>query len=200
MNALHMRRVAIHEAGHALMARLKGRRIQHAVIHPDGGCVTSHHDGEPIDVAHLITTMTIALAGRAAEEHLFGSQSVMIGGEADLLKATDLALTLETRLGLGDAGLMHLGAIAPFRLMLEPEIRLAVSDRLDRAYAEALRLIAENEDALQAIAADLAARGYLTGDDIEAAIARGRAIKADATPTPRKSGPGKPRKGGVHVP
>ncbi len=76
---------------------------------------------------------------------------------------------------------MHLGAIAPFRLMLEPEIRLAVSDR-STALTRRRSGSSPNEDALQAIAADLARDGYLTGDDIEAAIARGRRSRR----TPRR--------------
>jgi ATP-dependent Zn protease len=188
MNAAHLQRVALHEAGHALVASLKGRRIEHAAIHQNGGVVSSSDEGAPMDIAQLEATMVVALAGRAAEEHVFGARAILAGGEADLLKSTDIALMIETRLGLGQGGLMHLGVIAPFRLMLEPDIRRAVSERLNRCHAEALRLIAADEDALQAIAADLAARGYLTGDDVEAAIARGRGIKADAGPRKRKGG------------
>jgi hypothetical protein len=92
-SALH--RVAWHEAGHALMTVLDSR----GQSYPDyasacrstafGGVVVSISDRhEPMTYASLRHDVRVALAGRAAEELVYGSAHVSNGAANDLLAAT----------------------------------------------------------------------------------------------------------------
>jgi SpoVK/Ycf46/Vps4 family AAA+-type ATPase len=211
MTSTRRMRVALHEAGHALVARLKGRQIEQAVLTPLGGCVTTIDPEVGYDAIYLDDSIVIGLAGRAAEDVVFGPRSILSGGEQDLEKTTEIALAIETRLGFGESGLLHHGSLSREHLLMIPHIREAVLNRLHRCHHEAYDLIEADGGALMAIAVDLTERSYLSPEDIDAAIARGRTeqkkaarSKARSTAKPaaksaangaRKPGP----KGGAHV-
>ena len=108
------RRIAIHEAGHALTAVLTRRDVKVASILRRSAALglVSHGDAEerylrtPSDARDLIC---VALAGRAAEELEFGEASS--GISSDLAVATNIAAQLVGQLGNGP-GLLSLEAAA----------------------------------------------------------------------------------------
>jgi cell division protease FtsH len=104
-NPEERRRVAVHEAGHALSAVLVGRDVRIATILRRGGALglVSHVDTDerhlrtPSEAADMIA---IALAGRAAEIQEFGEASSGIA--SDLAAATTLASQMVGQLGACD--------------------------------------------------------------------------------------------------
>ena len=94
------------------------------------------------------------LAGRAAEELVFGDTTAGAGGseESDLGRATLLALRLESSYGLGASGLVWMAPGGAHDLVLHRDLRVAVSATLDKAYAAAKKLLTANSASLDALA------------------------------------------------
>ena len=98
------RRVAIHECGHAIVAAaLDVGTVTGISLTRMGGITRRRSDGPLALLGQLEVELAIKLAGRAAERLVFGEVSAGSGGDlsSDLGQATNLALSLDTRLGLG---------------------------------------------------------------------------------------------------
>jgi cell division protease FtsH len=110
MSADQKRVVAWHEAGHALVAWQSPQAdpVLKVTIVPHGRAlgVTEQLPGEDrynYAEPYLRTRITVALAGRSAEEIVFGEATT--GAENDLQEATRLARRMVTRWGMGKLGL-----------------------------------------------------------------------------------------------
>jgi cell division protease FtsH len=107
--------VAVHEAGHALVAWLtpEADPVHKVTIIPHGRAlgVTEQIPGEDrynYDRATLDARLGVMLAGRAAEVMIFNE--VTTGAENDLIEATTLARRMVTRWAMGHLGLMAFGS------------------------------------------------------------------------------------------
>jgi cell division protease FtsH len=168
------RRVAVHEAGHALIAALVGRDIRLASILRRSGALglVAHGDPEerylktPSEGAELIA---IALAGRAAEIQEFGEASSGISN--DLAYATTLACQLVGQLGAVDtlisldAATMPGGNLVAKVLADEPS-RAKVEGILQASADRVACMLLEHRDGLMAIADALCTHDELNGDDV----------------------------------
>lgn len=168
-------RVAIHEAGHAVARyALTGQVPERMMITPDGGHVADRPGTAPLLVEDYRKEIVILLAGRAAESVLLGQASAGSGGNAtsDLAKATALAATLETSLGLGDSGLLWLGPpeSASSMVRTDPDLGDHVTAHLNDAEARARRLIERERKKVVALAKALNHRGYLGKVEIEGVV------------------------------
>lgn len=146
-SATVIRRVAIHEAGHAVVYMLFGRTPASLSIVRDadtaGGVVLDYDAGSIEGLRRDIEAMVVPiLAGRAAEEAILGNVSAGAGGSgsSDLGRATGLRLQLEAELGLGT--LMTYG---------QQVDGATIEIRLRRLYAEALLLVARHRSAIIAL-------------------------------------------------
>jgi ATP-dependent Zn protease len=166
------RRVAVHEAGHALLAALTGRDIKVASILRRSGSLglVAHSDSEerylhtPSELTDLIV---IALAGRAAEIQEFGEASSGIA--SDLAAATAMAAQLVGQLGAHDTLVSLDAAVMPgagnlVAKVLGDEVsrvklEAILSSAADRAACAAL----EHRDELLAIADELCQHDELDG-------------------------------------
>ncbi|MGU3420748.1 AAA family ATPase [Methylobacterium sp. D54C] len=174
------RRVAVHEAGHAVaaVALSLGRSITLG-FGPDGGGLAEVEqglDGAPTEAA-VDDMLAFILAGRAAEQLEFGEVSAGSGGSpaSDLATATRLALLAESRLGFGtEYPLAYFGGRgAEVRLDDLPWFAAPVTDRLARAYTAATNLLAARRSAVARVAAALDARGYLDDAEVRALVREG---------------------------
>ncbi|MFN0092732.1 MAG: ATP-dependent zinc metalloprotease FtsH [Acidimicrobiales bacterium] len=110
-------RVAVHEAGHALVAALSAHAdpVSRVSILPAGAALGVTHQ-LPLDERHLYTesylndVLAVRLAGRAAEQLVLGEASS--GAADDLAAATALALRMVREMGLSDGlGPVGYGAV-----------------------------------------------------------------------------------------
>lgn len=99
-------RMAVHEAGHALV-HLKvgtGRIVVISIEAEQGGMVRIEPERHVLETeAWTAAQIVVRLAGRAAEDIVFGDPVAGSGGppESDLAVATDIAMQLEASLGFG---------------------------------------------------------------------------------------------------
>jgi cell division protease FtsH len=169
------RRVAYHEAGHAIAFLALGIAEPKALSIGGTGGLAESDLGEmrAMTRVHLEKYLVALLAGRAAEQLTFGEATAGAGGsdESDLGRATALATRLETDYGLGAFGLVCIpGGSSGRDLLLLDTLRSAVSGTIDRAYAAALELLRQNQHALEALATALFGAGYLDRADIQAVL------------------------------
>ncbi|MBS0535239.1 MAG: AAA family ATPase [Proteobacteria bacterium] len=169
------RRLATHEAGHAVAMLASGDRDPVALlIGGDGGLAQSEvTELRAYTREHLDNHIVMLLAGRAAEELVFGNCTAGAGGSerSDLGLATELAIDLETTLGLGRSGLVRLPTDSARDLILHRDLHDAVQATLDAAYVRARDVLAANRPTLQALAEALFEAGYLDREEIEAVVA-----------------------------
>lgn len=162
-------RVAIHEAGHAVVgAALRLGSITSMKITDNGGEICRASAPSESLLSDLEATICYSLAGRAAERLVFGVISAGAGGPAgsDLARATEDALAIETVYGLGAEGpVWH---DAPGVLMLKNDhLRGRVRQRIERAEVRAGKILAQHREALDALARDLLQERSLNRDRIQ---------------------------------
>lgn len=178
-------RVAYHEMGHALVAVSlpKTDPVHKVSIIPRSIGALGYTLQRPTEDRFLITAgelkqrMAALLAGRAAEEIIYGEVST--GAADDLAKATDVARQSVTRFGMnakvGQAVLEEqkqqwLGDVSGFRSRdyseaTAREVDIAVREMIEEAYAAAKDLLASRLDDLKAGAKLLLERETITPDD-----------------------------------
>jgi ATP-dependent Zn protease len=161
-------RVAIHEAGHAIVATAtSGARPRLLTIESEGGGMHARAAASANTRAVLETRIAIALAGHAAETMILGAPSGGSGGgeESDLAFATQIAAMIEESLGLGET-LVYLSPDdrAKDRLRIDPAQRRLIEGHLRKNHERAMRLLEANRAQLIALATALDAEGILHGD------------------------------------
>ena len=177
MTAVDRRRVAYHEAGHALVAMaLPGGRILHRItIIPRArafGAAWVMDAGDSVTRTHteLMERMATMLGGRAAEQVVFGELGDAAG--SDLAAVTDLAHRMVTELGMSDAvGPLSWGdAYAGSRLpsgdtarVIDAEVRRIVEE----AGAMAIGVLTRWRGALDSVVDALLDRETLTLAEVE---------------------------------
>ena len=177
------RRIACHEAGHAITQLALGIAEPTALsIGGTGGLAESDLSEMQADTReHLEKFLVVLLGGRAAEQLSFAEVTAGAGGAengSDLSRATHLATRLETDFGFGSLGLVCLaGDIGNRDLLMFDKLRAAAASNLDRAYATALDVLSQNRRSLDALAAALFAAGYLDRAEIEAVLAQTPLLK-----------------------
>lgn len=163
-------RIAIHESGHAIVARATGRgRPRMLGIHAAGGWADTGAETALTDRADIAAAIAVLLAGRAAETLVLGAPGSGGGGssQSDLARATAMATALEVSWGLGDSAVWRAepeAAIA--QLENDPVLRRRVQIHLERAEAAALGILRANQRQLTLLADALASRAILTGADL----------------------------------
>ncbi len=168
--------LAYHEGGHALMSHLVGNEPQKATIIARGtalGYVLHLPEEERYleTKEELLDWMIVALAGRAAEHIVFGR--VTNGAASDLEKVTQIARSMVFEWGMGESVTSRTMRADNYALSEETK-RLRDSEQAqltDRAYAEALRLLAKHRVALDRIAAALLEKETLTRDELQGLFA-----------------------------
>ena len=173
------RRVAIHEAGHALVATLVGREIRIASILRRGSALglVSHGDAEerhlrtPTEGSELIA---VALAGRAAEIQEYGEASSGIA--SDLAAATTIAAQLVGQLGAADTLVSLEAAAVPTagnlvaKVLSDPPARAKLEQLLASAADRVQCMLLEHRSTLIAIADALCEHDELSGEQVGAIV------------------------------
>ena len=165
--------LAYHEGGHALMSHLMGAamELQKVTIVSRGEALgyafyLPEEDRYLHTKEELVDRMIVALAGRAAEEVVFGR--VTNGAAKDLEKVTDIARSMVFEWGMADSVSSRTLRADNYALSEETK-RLRDSEQAnltDGAYEEALRLLQKHRVPLDRIAAALLERETLVRDEV----------------------------------
>lgn len=163
------RRIALHEAGHALFGIRLGMDIVRITVGPREGMVMwtpRPHEGLASDFNDRIA---LRMAGRAAEELLLNRPSAGAGGpsSSDLAQATRLAADLELRYGLGSSGLMWWGVPSDV-LITHPDFRRRVDLHLQSGLNQAKAVIRQMPHLVEALAEAVLRDGELSGPALSA--------------------------------
>ena len=189
MNEDERKTIAYHEAGHSLVARLlpNADPVHKVSIIPRGLALgitqqLPKEDHYLVSKSQALTSITVLVAGRASEEIVF--KELSSGAGSDLERATDLAhkmvcdwgmseklgpLTFgkrEEEIFLGKDLGMQKNYSEETAVKIDEEIRRLVSE----SYVKAKELLAENINALHAIARALLERETLEKEDIDRLI------------------------------
>jgi cell division protease FtsH len=180
------RRTAFHEAGHALVGMLTPgadpvrkisiipRTMSLGVTISAPGTDRFNYDKESL-LAHI----KVATGGRAAEEVVYGDETT--GAESDIRQATGLARNIVGRFGMSEeigflAVLPQEGdgsGLMPGVSEVSERTRQRIDDEMRRivgeAHAEAVQLLGENRDRLDALAEALFQAETLDGPEAYAA-------------------------------
>jgi cell division protease FtsH len=169
--------LAYHEAGHAVMSHLTGDLLPvHKVTIVSRGQALGYTLNLPTEERYLHTTeefkdlLTVYLAGRAAEQIVFGR--VTNGAANDLERATELARAMVFDYGMSDVSSRTMRA-DNYALSEETKrLRDHEQARLtDDAFEEALRLLQKHRAPLDHIAKELLAKETLDKDELAALLA-----------------------------
>lgn len=179
--------IAYHEAGHAISHLALDTGMPRSLsVGGDGGITECGPGRLQLPTRdHLEKLLISMLAGRAAEQLKFNKPTAGAGGTSatcDLVRASTLALRIESAYGFGHTGLVTLaeGQISDGQLLMNGALRSATNDTLMRAYARALALLKQNSRSLDALAEALFAPGYLGQAEIAAVITANPLVPAAA--------------------
>ncbi len=178
--------VAVHEAGHALAG---------VVACPEDGLhkVTIQPRGQAMGVAffspssdqhlhsrrYLESQILKGLAGRAAEEIVFGPDLITSGARSDLQHTTRIAKDMVYNLGMGHStGLVTLDASGPTSAEAHAAMDRDVREIVEGLYAKARFLVEAHRPALDALAQALLDRETIPGEEAV------RILEANGVPRP----------------
>jgi cell division protease FtsH len=187
LGAEEKRKVAFHEAGHALVAMFSqyADPVHKISIIPRGHAALGYTLQLPAEDQHLLGHAALLdrikglLGGRAAEDLVFGEVST--GAENDLQHATAIARQMVAMFGMGQSvGLMHcgqrtnpFGPATPEEVMQRDcseqtarEIEQEVRQILDKAYADAKSLLEEHRSQLDRVATVLLEKETLDASNL----------------------------------
>jgi ATP-dependent Zn protease len=179
LSLLEKRRLAYHEAGHAVaQVRLLPRhRVTHATITKrlgsTGEAFVAYKPTEEIvtqSADEVLAEIQTLLASRASEELFLQTRLNGVGG--DLQQATRLALYYVAHWGMGDDFFSAAALGTPDSIYSDAETRHVAERLLRKAYTDVRKLLSDNRAAVQAVAEALLQREDLDSDEILDLIAR----------------------------
>ncbi len=173
--------VAFHEAGHAAVSWLsryahplvkvtiipRGKSLGAAWYLPEERQITTYEQ--------MFDEMTAALGGRAAEQVIFGKIST--GALNDLEKVTKQAYAMVTYYGLSkkignvsfydSTGQQEYAFNKPFSEKTSEIIDNEISDLVESAYKNAIKILSEHKEGLTLLAEKLLEKEVIFGEDLE---------------------------------
>ncbi|PPE03450.1 ATP-dependent zinc metalloprotease FtsH [Holospora curviuscula] len=183
------RLTAFHEAGHALVAAYSSHSdpIHKATIVPRGmalGLVMRLPETDKVSVtrASLLADLDVALAGRVAEEMMFGEEGITTGASSDFRFATNLARKMVTHWGMskkvgylfyGEQDEYWGGLTAHISDREVNQIDEEIRNLLKAAHQRTLDLLTRYKDQLILLAETLLTYETLSGEEIDELLETG---------------------------
>lgn len=170
---------AYHEAGHALLTLkvLPADKLSKVTIIPTSKGAGGYTLSIPEDKLYqnrdyLKRRIMVLLAGRAAEEIIFGSEFITTGAHNDIEQTTRIVTSMVTQYGMGETlGLLNLDQLSHLNYVSTEDIVKECKNTVDSLYEEAKSIIKDNIDLLEKIAEGLVEKETLLAKDIESLIA-----------------------------
>ncbi|MGF1455363.1 MAG: ATP-dependent zinc metalloprotease FtsH [Alphaproteobacteria bacterium] len=191
---------AYHEGGHAIVAMNVPATdpVHKATIIPRGralGMVMQlpEEDKVSMTLEQMRSRLAIMMAGRIAEELIFGSEKVTSGAQSDIEQATRLARAMVTRWGYSDLlGTVAYGenqeevflghSVSRQQNMSEETARLIdqeVKRLIQEGFDTAKRILTERIDDLHALASGLLEYETLSGEEIRGLLRGEKPVRED---------------------
>lgn len=163
---------AYHEAGHALATKLllPENYISKVTIIPSVRGVGGFNLCIPKDTMYqsgrqILGNIKILLAGRAAEELIFGPHEITTGASNDIQKASSLILDYTNKYGMDpDMGLF---STQVFQEGIDSELIEKCRTLINNLYEETKELMANNISSLESITKELLLKETLSGEEID---------------------------------
>lgn len=171
------RRIAYHEAGHALVAHLTvAGKVERVSIESRGSALgvtyITRESEEPLyKRAELTSRLAMMLAGRESELLVFGD--VSSGASDDLKRASELAVNMVAHLGFSEAfGLLSMAGVP--KELVGPDVQASVlkesRELLEKAQGTCADLLTTYRSRLEALAAALLAMDIVSGAPLQALL------------------------------
>lgn len=166
-----LERVARHESGHALLCYLSGETPSYLTVvargNHGGYMQHSEQEGKAIYTKdEILSKIRISLGGRAAEVVYYGEKDgVSTGASGDLFSATNMAQRIICEYGMDES--FGLAVTNPHEGEIAVKVRDAVNKILNEQMNEAIRLVSENKNKIDALVDSLMDNNHLTGPEIE---------------------------------
>ena len=193
MNETEKKIVAYHEVGHAMVGTLTtgNGRVEKISIIPRGMAALGYtlqlptEDRFLMNEAELRGQIATLLGGRSAEEVVFNS--ITTGASNDLQRATDLAERMVTAYGMSkvlgplayqqgqQAAFLGNGTTNPRRLVSEDTakaIDIEVKEIVETAHEQALEILRQNRDLLEAITTQLLETEVIEGEKLHSLLSQ----------------------------
>jgi len=170
---------AFHEAGHALVTKLIApeNSVSRVTIIPSTKGMGGFSMNIPPDRMYyrkkdMENSIKIALAGRAAEEIIFGKDDVTNGASNDLERATEVLLDMVRRCGMGkNTGLLNYDVLYNNGVrQVSDEVLEQCRQTMDLYYKEVKSLLLMHEGTLRAVAIALLEKETLDEDALDKII------------------------------
>lgn len=165
---------AYHEIGHALVSlkELPEEKVSKITIIPSTKGAGGYTLSIPDDTMHqtksyLKNRIKVLLAGRAAEEIVFGKDNITTGAYNDLQRVTRLAANMISQYGMNDGNsLLNLSELQDMGFHSSKEIIKECDILVNTLYEETKTLLLDNELILEAMTKELLDKETLNEEDI----------------------------------
>lgn len=172
ITALDRRITAFHEAGHALVTKLLAPEhcIAKVTIIPSTKGAGGFSMNIPKDKMYMTkkeirSQIQISLAGRVAEELVFGKESITTGASNDIQKANQYLKSYMTEYGMDEEiGLLHLETFQ--NAGMQQLVMNRCTEEMKKLYQETKWLIQENDKKLSQLAETLLEKETLDEQEI----------------------------------
>lgn len=162
--------IAVHESGHALVTCYLPHTdpVHKATIIPRGqslGLVMRLPESDRFAIPRekLKSDLIVAMAGRAAEEIVFGYNMVTTGAASDIEQATDIATKMVTEWGMSEKiGMIKIKDNNENNELIVNEIKKLIDD----SYQEAKKIIIENKLKFDILVSKLLEFETLDGEEV----------------------------------
>lgn len=173
---LEKRITAYHEAGHALCSLLKTPedKVSKVTIIPTtkgagGYTLTVPKDKAYQTITNLKNKIMVLLAGRAAEELIFGKDNITTGAYGDLNSSTEIVMSMLSEYGMGqNLGLLKMSSLGSLSTSYGNVVIEEAKTLLEELYEDTKLLLSENMNQLDKIARMLLKEETIYYDDLVA--------------------------------
>lgn len=177
---------AYHEAGHALVTKLLApeNRVSRVTIIPStrgagGFSVSLPPDKMYYSMKDMENNIKIALAGRIAEEIIFGQDNITTGASNDIEKATRIVMDLIKRFGMGkNTGILNYDIALKNNSGMHREIIEEGKKAMESYYKQIKDLLIENKYLLDKIARTLLIEETIDEEQLDVIIKGERPVSS----------------------
>lgn len=171
---------AYHEAGHAIMAKIvtPKNRVSKVTIIPSTKGAGGYTMNIPPDRMYnskkdMENQIMVALAGRCAEEIVFGEDNITTGAYGDIERATEIVLNMVKRFGMDrKTGLLSYDVLYKNSFAgVNDEILTQCRQKMDELYMSVKHMLMENRNRLESMADALLKNETLSEEDIDSIMA-----------------------------